>query len=143
MTKTAKPDLTELKAALEHCAEALPQVTWKRMFGCDAAFAGGSIFGLIWKEGRIGVRLPETADFDALMAVPGAVPWKAGKMTMSHWVLVPETFHGKKPQLGAWVKKAHAQALSSPPKAKAPGAKKSAGSSQVAGAKKPKARKKS
>jgi hypothetical protein len=32
-------------------------------------------------------------------------------MTMSHWVLVPESFHKKPTDLAKWVKRAHALAL--------------------------------
>jgi hypothetical protein len=34
--------LTELRAQLEEVSATLPQVAVRRMFGCDAFFAGGS-----------------------------------------------------------------------------------------------------
>lgn len=106
-----KPDLAPLRGALEASIGGLSKVTWRKMFGCDAAFAGDAIFGLIWKEGRIGVKLTDGEDYEALMALDGAGPWKAGPMKMSHWVLVPESMHGKKTVLAKWVAKAHTQAL--------------------------------
>ena len=32
------------------------------------------------------------AQYETLMKMNGADPWKAGPMKMAHWVLVPETF---------------------------------------------------
>ncbi|MGZ3697459.1 MAG: TfoX/Sxy family protein [Bdellovibrionota bacterium] len=95
----------------------LPKVTGKKMFGCHALWADGNVFALIWKTGRIGVKLTESADYDTLLSIKGSAPWKAGPKVMSHWVLVPEEFH-KGVKLGHWVKKAHAQALGAAPKPK-------------------------
>jgi hypothetical protein len=54
----------------------------------------------------------------------GAEPWKAGPMTMSHWILVPEAVAASAAKLKPWVHLAHAQALTAPPKApKKPSAK--------------------
>ena len=114
----AVKEFPELKEALNRASKALPNVTWKKMFGCDAVFAKDVIFGLIWKTGRIGVKLPEDAEFNRLMDMKGSDPWKAGKMTMSHWVLVPESMHGKKAELGKWVTAAHALSALAPAKKK-------------------------
>lgn len=35
-------------------------------------------------------------------------------MTMAHWGLVPESFHGDPKELAKWVRKAHALALLNP-----------------------------
>ena len=78
------------------------------MFGCHAAWVDGNVFALVWKHGRIGVKLPEEAEYEKLMSAKGAEPWKAGPMKMAHWVLVPETFHGKPAELKKWAAKAHA-----------------------------------
>ena len=112
-------NIEELKSVLEQTTADLPKVTWRRMFGCDASFADGTIFGLVWKEGRLGVKLPDAKEYDALMKIPGAAPWKAGPMQMAHWVLVPKGFHTSKGDLKKWVKKAHALSLLNP-KAKGP-----------------------
>ncbi len=90
------------------------------MFGCDAVFADSTIFGLIWKAGRIGIKLPDEAEFGSLMSMKGSAPWKAGKMSMSQWVLVPEEFHSDKRKLGAWAKKAHRLAVLNPKLKKKP-----------------------
>ena len=106
-----KTSLSGLLARLEETARDLPGVSHKRMFGCDALFASGSIFALVWKLGRIGVRLPVPELYSALMDRKGSAPWKAGDMTMAHWVLVPEGFHDQPRVLGEWVKWAHGLAL--------------------------------
>jgi len=90
--------------------EELPNVTWRRMFGCPAVFVSGQIFGLVWKAGRIGLRLPEPAAFEELMAREGTAPWTAGPKTMSNWVLVPEAFHSDPGTLRAWAERAHQMA---------------------------------
>lgn len=106
-----------LRDLLEEAAAPLPGVTHKRMFGCDALFAEGNIFALIWKTGRIGVRLPDTAAFAKLLDLDGAEPWQVGEKTMGHWLLVPEDFHDEPESLGVWVRQAHAYALANGPKA--------------------------
>ena len=87
------------------------------MFGCHALFANDAVFGLVWKEGRIGVRLPDGESYEKLNGMSGAAPWKAGAMTMSHWVLVPPSMHKDSAKLKTWVSIAHKQALSTPKKA--------------------------
>ncbi len=106
-----KVDLEELLVRLEAAAKGLPLVTKKRMFGCEALFANGQIFGLIWKHGRIGVRLPDAALYTKLMDREGASPWKAGAMTMAHWVLVPVAYHDAPGALAEWVKAGHGLAV--------------------------------
>jgi TfoX/Sxy family transcriptional regulator of competence genes len=106
--------LVHLKGLLDGAAGALPGVTWRRMFGCDAAFATDQIFGLIWKEGRIGLKLPEASA--ELLAQPGAAPWAPGGSPMRHWVLLPEELHDDEEELARWVARAHSLALKAPPK---------------------------
>ena len=103
-----------LRIILANAVGDLPKSDWKRMFGCDAVFADGTIFGLVWKTGRIGVKLPDESDFNALIKTKGSAPWKAGTMTMAHWVLVPEGFHKDEAKLSQWVRRAHALALLNP-----------------------------
>ncbi len=77
------------------------------MFGCESFFRDGSIFGLIWKDDRIGLKLRKPQSFQALVDLPGAEVWKAGTMAMSHWVLVPESFHDDEDTLKAWIVRVH------------------------------------
>jgi TfoX/Sxy family transcriptional regulator of competence genes len=103
----SKQKIAELEEGLNSAAEALSKVTSKKMFGCHALWANGNVFALVWKHGRIGVKLPDSEQYETLMKVKGSEPWKAGPMQMSHWVLVPESFHGKSAELKKWVAKAH------------------------------------
>lgn len=121
------PDLRALESTLNTAARGLSKVSAKTMFGCYALFHDGGIFGLVWKTGRIGVRLPDDASYDELMGQKGADPWMAGPMKMSSWVLVPPKVEKDPKSLAAWVKKAHAQnegpAKDRPKKKKAPATK--------------------
>jgi TfoX/Sxy family transcriptional regulator of competence genes len=103
--------LSHLRVLLEDASESLGGVTQRRMFGCDGFFARDNIYGLVWKAGRIGLRLPDAAAFGELASEDGAEPWRAGTMTMSHWLLVPEAFHDDTELLGTWVARAHALAV--------------------------------
>jgi TfoX/Sxy family transcriptional regulator of competence genes len=101
------PHLCEL---VEESTRGLAGVAKRRMFGCDAYFAGDSIFALIWKDGRVGIKLPSAADYDALLATEGAEPWCVGDgKKMSAWVLVPEEMHDDDEALTPWVRKAYQQ----------------------------------
>ena len=102
--------LLELRSRLDDLTTGLPQVTVRRMFGCDAFLASGAIFAMVWREGRIGLRLPD--EFLAeLRALPGADAWRHRDMVVRQWVLVPESFHDDADGLAPWVHKAHAAAL--------------------------------
>ena len=123
----AGKNLAELEEALNSVTAGLPKVTTKKMFGCHAAWVDGNVFALVWKHGRIGFKLPDTAQYDSLMKTAGAAPWKAGPMQMAHWVLVPETYHGKPAELKKWATKAHELCAKLPKKpAKKKAAKKTA-----------------
>ncbi|HZW87934.1 MAG TPA: TfoX/Sxy family protein [Myxococcaceae bacterium] len=102
--------LLELRSRLDDLTTGLPQVTVRRMFGCDAFLAGGAIFAMVWREGRIGLRLPDEL-LPELRALPGADPWRHRDMVVRQWVLVPESFHDDTDGLASWVHKAHAAAL--------------------------------
>jgi DNA transformation protein len=102
--------LLELRSRLDDLTDGLPRVTVRRMFGCDAFLAGGAIFAMVWREGRIGLRLPDDL-LPELRALPGADPWRHRDMVVRQWVLVPESFHDDTDGLAAWVHKAHAAAL--------------------------------
>ena len=102
--------LLELRSQLDDLTAGLPEVSVRRMFGCDAFLAGGAIFAMVWREGRIGLRLPDD-QLPELRALPGADPWRHRDMVVRQWVLVPESFHDDTDGLGPWVRKAHAAAL--------------------------------
>jgi TfoX/Sxy family transcriptional regulator of competence genes len=108
--------LLELRSQLETLTGGLSRVTIRRMFGCDAFLAGGAIFAMVWREGRIGLRLPDALLPD-LRALPGADAWRHRDMVVRQWVLVPESFHDDPDGLAPWVRKAHAAALERGPTA--------------------------
>ena len=103
------PKLTirELEELLNSSTSGLSKLTSKKMFGCHAVWADGNVFALVWKHGRIGVKLPTEEAYEGLMKIPGSEPWKAGPMKMAHWVLVPEVYHSKPSELKKWVVHAH------------------------------------
>lgn len=104
---TTFPFLIEL---VEESTAGLPDVSRRRMFGCDGYFAGDQIFALLWKTGRIGVKLPDPDAHAELLALPGAEPWTIGAKTMSTWALVPEDWHDEPAALQPWLRRAYAQA---------------------------------
>jgi TfoX/Sxy family transcriptional regulator of competence genes len=117
-----------LKEMVDVTALRLPAVTHRKMFGCDAWFSRGQIFSLIWKTGRVAVRLPEEAMFAQALALDGADVWSvAAKMKpMAHWVLLPEGFNDDEEEVAAWVKRAHVLAKPAVKASKAAAPKKKA-----------------
>jgi TfoX/Sxy family transcriptional regulator of competence genes len=109
-------DLDQLESLLNSSVSGLNDLSSKKMFGCHAYWVKGNVFALVWKHGRIGVKLPDESAYEALMGLKGAEPWKAGPMKMSHWVLVPESFHKKPADLKKWAKQAHKLCAALPPK---------------------------
>ena len=122
----AKESIAQLEDILNSSTSALPKVTSKKMFGCHAIWADGNVFALVWKHGRIGVKLPDETCYNTLMKLSGAELWKAGPMKMAHWVLVPESFHTKAAELKKWATLAHAQCSKLEKKVKKAAAKKTA-----------------
>lgn len=112
--------LYQLEKTLNSVTEGMPKVSCKKMFGCHALWANGNVFAMVWKAGRIGLKLTNEADFTKLLNLSDATPWKAGSMTMSHWVLVPTSFHSNGSNLKQWATKAHKLALNAEPKKTAP-----------------------
>jgi TfoX/Sxy family transcriptional regulator of competence genes len=113
-------DRSELWATLREVAGRLSDVDERKMFGCEALFTKGAIFALVWKTGRIGVKLPEESRYGALLSQNGAEPWRAGPMTMAHWVLVPPGMEGDRRKLAPWVAEAHGMAAAGVVGVKAP-----------------------
>lgn len=108
---------THLRSLLDEATQALRGVSVRRMFGCDALFTADAIFALVWKAGRIGLKLPDPELYKTLLSLPGAEPWAPGSMKpMAHWVLVPEEFHDDPELLARWVQQAHRLAAAAPPK---------------------------
>lgn len=105
-----------LNELFEAALRALPLVSRRPMFGHDAFFAKGNIFGLVW-EGRVVLKLPEKKRFDEALAMTGAFPWKpmpAAKNPMAHWVVMGEALHDDVELFNQWVAAAHRLALDAP-----------------------------
>ena len=107
-----KSNLVELEELLKAAAHGLNKVSARKMFGCYALWADENVFALVWKSGRIGVKLPYKTEYESLINIEGSEPWTAGTKKMSHWVLVPHTFHSTPVQLRDWVVKAHSLCIS-------------------------------
>ncbi len=59
----SKQSIPELEEILNSVANKLPKVSSKKMFGCHAMWADGNVFAMVWKHGRIGVKLPEEKQY--------------------------------------------------------------------------------
>ncbi len=114
--KPSADEMTRLKATFDGAMAGLDAVEPKRLFGCDGYFVNGNIFGLVWKEGRLGLRLTDEAKQLEVLGLAGADPWKAGPMIMKHWVLVPMDWHRKPSVLKQWARLAFELALERPEK---------------------------
>jgi hypothetical protein len=113
--------LEHLKGLLEEASATLPDVVQGRQGGHGfyvpvAGVERPVMFALAFsKDDRIGVKLQSQADYEALLALPGAAVWAPHGRPMGRWVLVPEAFHDDVDALRPWVLKAHAQASATPP----------------------------
>lgn len=111
-----QPALDRLRERLGEAAATLPDVHWRTMFGAQGLFSDHGIFALVFREGRIGLKLPEQAAFDELLAIEGADTWTVPyeKNPTKHWVLVPTSFHDDAEVLEKWVRKAYELSLTRP-----------------------------
>lgn len=108
-----------LKELVAELSAELPEVTQRRMFGCDAFFANLNIYSLVW-DGRILLRFPVEARFLAAEALPGSGmfdPMGTGK-TMRGWVAMPEEMADDVDSLRPWLEEAHQLAMMQPAKKK-------------------------
>ena len=116
-----------LSLLLNRTAE-LEGVSRRKTLGCEAFFRDGALFALVWKEGRIALRLTDPALFSELRGLPGTKPWSPPTLNTSGWLLVPEAFHEDEEALDTWVRRAWTCAGNAPPKkAKAAAAQGTAG----------------
>ena len=114
--KASTEEMIRLKATFDGAMAGLKDVEPKKLFGCDGYFVNGNIFGLVWKEGRLGVRLTDAEAYVEALALAGAGPWKAGPMVMKHWVLLPPDFHKRPAALKKYARAAFEMALERPEK---------------------------
>jgi len=114
--------MSDLQAVVEASIGKFPGVTIRTMFGCPALWAQGEVFALVWKTGRIGLKLPDRTSYETLLGLPGAEPWAPGGKKMGGWVLVPEGLHEEPRQFAAWAVRAHNLAVLAAWEADAPAA---------------------
>lgn len=112
--RASSQELTRLKALLDGALAGLDSVVPKRLFGCDGWFARGNIFALVWKDGRVGLRLSEAELLTEALSLEGAGPWLQGGKPVRHWALLPKTWAAEPAKLRAWGRRAHALALARP-----------------------------
>lgn len=96
----------ELNAKLEAATSGLSGITRKRVFGRNTFFVDGKLFSLVWREGRIGLKIPNAEAHAELSSAPGSTPWVAWGRPMAGWLLVPVTMHLNPTLLASWVKRA-------------------------------------
>jgi TfoX/Sxy family transcriptional regulator of competence genes len=101
-------DLEHLRISLQQVMSDLEGVTWKKMFGCDAAFRDGTIFALVWKEGRIGLKYLDDDEFEVRISHQGSNRWEPGGRTTKYWVLIPTEIVENKSELKQWTEKSYA-----------------------------------
>lgn len=101
--------ISTLESSVSKISDGWKSVTSKKMFGCPAFWVNNNVFALVWKHGRIGVKLTDEKSYDGLLNMKGSEPWKAGPMKMSHWVLVPDSFHSDSKSLKKWLQLAYEQ----------------------------------
>ena len=101
-----KGGFEELNARLEAATTGLGGVARKRVFARNTFFVDGKLFALVWREGRIGVKLPEPDGYAELQAHAGALPWIAWGRPMVGWLLVPTEMHSDEAALSKWVRRA-------------------------------------
>ena len=108
-----------LKELVAELSAELPEVSERRMFGCDAFFANLNIYSLVW-DGRVLLRFPQEARFLAAQALEGSGmfdPMGTGK-TMRGWVAMPEEMADDVDSLRPWLEEAHQLAMMQPAKKK-------------------------
>lgn len=101
-----KGGFEELNAKLEAATEGLPSVTRKRVFGRNTFFVDGKLFALVWREGRLGLKLPDASAHHELAALVGTNPWIAWGRPMVGWLLVPSEMHEQPALLARWTQRA-------------------------------------
>lgn len=104
-------DTEILRATLDSAVEDLADIGWKRMFGCDAVFHDDTIFGLVWKEGRIGLKFTDGEEFESRMALEGSDRWGPGGRMTKHWILISETIATDAKLLKEWARISHESIL--------------------------------
>jgi TfoX/Sxy family transcriptional regulator of competence genes len=94
---------------------AAPGVTVRPMFGNVAAFVNGTMFAGTFGD-VLGVRLPDEAVRDELLAVDGAGPYGPAERPMGGYVAFPEAWRDDPDRLREWIGRALQLVAALPPK---------------------------
>ncbi len=92
-----------------------PGVTVKPMFANVAAFVNGNMFAGTFGD-VLGVRLPDDAAREELLAVEGAGPYGPPERPMGGYVAFPEAWRGEPDRLREWIGRALELVAAMPPK---------------------------
>jgi TfoX/Sxy family transcriptional regulator of competence genes len=93
-----------------------PDVRIRPMFANLAAFVNGNMFAGLFGD-QVGVRLPDVAVRDELLAIDGSGPYGPPERPMGGYVAMPEEWKSEPDRLREWVGVALDQVRAMPPKA--------------------------
>jgi len=82
---------------------AYPDVTVGKFFGLDVLRVRGETFAMIWKEGRVGVKILNEEINKKLVATENASYWVTSGKTMAQWVLAPYDYNEDILSLRKWL----------------------------------------
>jgi TfoX/Sxy family transcriptional regulator of competence genes len=105
------PDTEILRVALNEVVDGLTDIGWKHMFGCGVVFRNGTIFGLIWKDGRIGLKFVDATEFESRMATDGSDRWCPSGWMTKHWILVSKAVASDAQTLKEWAESSHSSII--------------------------------
>ena len=88
----------------------------KPMFANLAAFVNGNMFAGLFGD-QVGVRLPDVAVRDELLAIDGSGPYGPPERPMGGYVAMPEEWKSEPDRLREWIGVALDQVRAMPPKA--------------------------
>jgi len=87
-----------------------PDVQTGKFFGLDVLKFRDRTFSMIWKEGRVGVKILDKELNQKLALTKGANHWVTSGKTMSQWVLAPHEFNEDIISLKKWLVLAYTDA---------------------------------
>lgn len=110
-----------LRAVLDGAVAGLPGVAARPLFGQEGYFLQGTLFALVFRDGRVGLRGLDASSRRNLLAQPGAEARGMPGPRAPAWVLLPTAWHERPDELRRWMKTAwerSAQRQEEPPEAR-------------------------
>ncbi len=96
-----------------------PGVEVKPMFANLGAFVNGNMFAGLFGE-SVGVRLPDEAVREQLLAIDGTGPYGPAERPMGGYVALPDAWRDEPDRLSEWIGVALEEVAAMPPKVKKP-----------------------